>query len=222
MPAPSESIWKWPDKAALQPASAPAEAHVWLAFVGDEDPGVLSPEENARARRFRFEKDRRAYVFHHATLRRILALYLKLDPAAVAFVQGGRGKPALAPPHDAWQFNMAHSDEAGLYAVCRGSDLGVDIEAVRPIPDAGRIAARFFTPAERAALDGYPESFFRTWVRKEALIKATGEGMAALESSPLVGWSVLDLPDVPGYEAALAFAGGPPLVRTWRWCYPQG
>jgi 4'-phosphopantetheinyl transferase len=184
------------------------------------DAEVLSSEERARAERYRFERDRRAFLFHHTTLRRILGLYLGLGPACVRIEKGSHGKPALAAPYGEWKFNMAHSGDAGLYAVCRGREVGVDIEWVRPMPDAGRIAARFYTAREREALDGSPDSFFQVWVRKEALMKATGEGLSGLESARPEGWSVVDLPAVPGYAASLAVEGSAPPLKAWRYVAP--
>ncbi|MCL4401055.1 MAG: 4'-phosphopantetheinyl transferase superfamily protein [Acidobacteria bacterium] len=150
-------------------------------------------------------------------MRRILGSCLGIDPALVPLERSAKGKPILAEPYARLKFNMAHSGEAGLYAVGFGREIGVDIERVRPIREAEGIANRFFSPAERSLLDGTPESFFAVWTRKEALLKATGEGIFGMEAPVPEGWSVVDLPAIPGYAAALALKGDPLPVRTRRY-----
>ncbi len=161
--------------------------------------------------------------------------YAGREPSAIAFRYGGWGKPGLdeARDGDGLQFNLSHSGDLALLAVARGRRLGIDVEAVRPMADAGPIAARFFSPRECERFRRLPESeqlaaFFRCWTRKEAYMKATGAGMSmpldqfdvtlspgeppallrveGLPDEPS-RWSYRDLDPGPGYLAALAVEG---------------
>jgi 4'-phosphopantetheinyl transferase len=144
---------------------------------------VLTSGELQRADRFRFEHLRTSYVLAHGALRFLLGGYLRIDPANVTFRSGQRGKPYLAD-YGAVQFNLSHSCNVALIAVARNSELGVDVERIRSVGGLYSIASRFFSPAETAALLGLPEeqrhqAFFLCWTRKEAYVKAIGEGLHA-------------------------------------------
>ncbi|MBN1891064.1 MAG: 4'-phosphopantetheinyl transferase superfamily protein [Thermoflexales bacterium] len=165
------------------------EVHVWRAALDPPADSVrqlaqtLSPDEGERAARFHFERDRRRFIAGRGVLRALLGRYLGLEPERVCFRYGPRGKPRLADVDDAPRFNLAHSHELALYAFALDREIGVDLEHVRPMPDAGQIAARFFSPGENAAWLALPESqrleaFFNCWTRKEAYLKACGDGLA--------------------------------------------
>ncbi len=212
--------------------------HVWLAVMpGGWEPraDTLSAAERERAAKFIFERDCTRYLFHHMALRRILSGYTGLPPGDVPFAAASGGKPFLPAPYGCWRFNLSHCGEAAVCAVAHGREVGVDIERVRAMEAAESIAGRFFAPAEREALRGIPEArrdaaFFACWTRKEAFIKATGEGLQrALDSFsvpvdpeecgpwPLPGgWTLTGLPGIPGYACAVAVEGGPAAVETWR------
>ena len=195
---------------------------------------LLSSAERARAARFVFPQDRDRYVVAHAALRSILASTLELSPAALDFHHGPNGKPYLEgrPLH----FNLAHAGEFSLVAVCRNRRLGIDLEPLRDLPDALALAEQFH-PAERVSLSaGHRPSaraFFECWTRKEAFVKATGEGLARPLASfditaDLPGWHVLDLPGPAGYCAALVAEAFPnesgatrPAVQRRTWHAPQ-
>lgn len=221
----------------------PEAVHVWLALMPDgaqSDTGTLSAEEKDRASRFRFERDRSLFIHHHAALRAILSSYTGLAPEDVVLTSAQGGKPRLQPDCDGWHFNLSHAGSAALVAVARGREVGVDIEPVRPVAGADAIAARFFAPPECAALRNLPAAsreagFLACWTRKEAFIKATGEGLGRglhsftvpvdpADSGPwrIEEWSVLALPPPPGYIAALAVEGEPAEVRCWRYTPPGG
>ena len=146
---------------------------------------LLSDSERQNAARFRFESGRRRFIVARATLRRLLASRLGASPEEIEFEYGEHGKPALggAFAHSDLRFNMSHCDDLAVYAFARGHEIGIDVEAVRWLADAGDVASRFFSAAEKqayAALDSLhrPLGFFNCWTRKEAFIKALGDGLS--------------------------------------------
>jgi 4'-phosphopantetheinyl transferase len=178
---------------------------------------LLSPDERGRADRFAFSDLRRRFVVGRGALRSILARYTGTPAAAIRFRYGPRGKPALdqTPHRDAVRFNLANSHELALVGVARGRELGIDVEWTgRPITDPEQIAEQFFSPAERAALRAIPpplrlDAFYTCWTRKEAYIKALGDGLAL----PLDAFDVSLAPDAP----AALLAGRGPAAGVDRW-----
>ena len=144
----------------------------------------LSPAERERARRFRANRHRDAYIVGRGRLRELLGLVVGCPPAAVRLVAGPRGKPRLdGPVGGRVRFNVAHSSVLMLCAVAVDRDVGVDVERMDETADWEEIAARSFAAAERQALAALARTaqqgaFFACWTRKEAVIKATGEGLA--------------------------------------------
>jgi 4'-phosphopantetheinyl transferase len=205
---------------------------VWLADLDDaasvEGAGeVLSEDERARAQRFVFDVHRRRFIAARAWLRHCLAERLGRQAASLRFEYGPVGKPALAGA-DRLRFNLSHSGRYALLAVTEGAEVGVDIEHVRPLSDMEALAERVFSAAERAALAAVPadrraEAFFAGWTRKEAYIKARGEGIALLGAIEVVlspgeaprlvrvadrpdepeRWSIEALSPVQGFAAAV-------------------
>lgn len=170
------------------------ELHVWRidldAAVADDDP-TLDAHERARAARFAFPRDRRRYVAAHAAVRRILGRYVDLAAAALPLCAGATGKPALALA-GAPAFNLSHAGGLALLAVGHVRALGIDVEAVRPLPDAELLARRCFTPAECVTIAATaPQrralAVMTCWTRKEALLKATGDGLGRDPSGIHVG-----------------------------------
>ena len=160
---------------------------------------VLSPDEIARASRFHFEKDRIHFTQCRSALRNLLAGYLAIPAAEIRFEYLTSGKPQLAAGQNprAVQFNVSHSANMALIAVGSEHRLGVDIEKIRGDVDTTTLAERFFSLRERAGLQALPDSlrvpgFFACWTRKEAFLKATGEGL----SFPLADFSVTTHPDL--------------------------
>jgi 4'-phosphopantetheinyl transferase len=210
--------------------------------------GSLAPDERARAERFVFPRDRRRFRVARAALRAILASYLDLAPSALAFDYGPRGKPRLVGAAGL-DFNLAHSHELALCAVTPGQPVGVDLEWLRPMADLLPLARTAFSAGEVAALLALPEAerlaaFFRGWTRKEAYIKARGDGLAlpldgfdvslapgqppALLASRLdpaepARWSFHHLEPAEGYLGALAVAGpaDAPRLIEWREARPR-
>jgi 4'-phosphopantetheinyl transferase len=212
--------------------------YAFLSLEGepsDRDEALLDEEELARSARFVRPPDRHRFVLAHAALRLFLARCLGVDPAAVRYETGDHGKPRLGPGLAPLEFNLSHSGGFGVVAVARDRAVGVDVEQVRDVPDALDIADWHFSAAEREVLWSLPpaerrEAFFRCWTRKEAVIKALGEGLGrALDSFDVdlapgsvsaltrfddrpgdeAGWSLRDLAAPAGYAAAGADAAAP-------------
>ncbi len=161
--------------------------------------GVLSPDEVARASRFHFEKDRIHFTRCRSALRGLLADYLAIPATEIRFDYLTSGKPQLAAEQNpqALQFNVSHSANMALIAVGSEHRLGVDIEKIRSDVDTTSLAERFFSLRERAGLQALPDhlrvpGFFACWTRKEAFLKATGDGL----SFPLADFSVTTHPDL--------------------------
>lgn len=172
----------------------------------------LSPAERGRAARFRFERDRRRFSVVRARLRELLAERLDALPESIEFVYGREGKPALAErfARSGWRFNLSHCGELAVYAFSRAGEVGVDVEAIRPVDEADAIAARFFAPEERLACKtSSPGDFLRIWTRKEALAKGLGDGLGVplerLDAAvPPSGWRIESFLPEPGFIGALA------------------
>jgi len=245
---PHASLWHPPPEEVLLPRD---EVHVWRVAL-DLEPArvrdlmpILSPDECARAERFYSQKDGRHFTVGRAVLRAILGLYLRMKPEHVPFRYSAHGKPEVASAcsRGALRFNLSHSHNLALCAVARERPVGVDIEHIRDDPDRDRVAERFFSPHETAALRALPanarrEAFFACWTRKEAYVKARGEGLSLrldqfsvsvgpLEPAGLLSasgdpaeaarWSLTSLAPGPGYLAALAVEGHGWRLKCWQW-----
>jgi 4'-phosphopantetheinyl transferase len=239
-----QQTWK------LGPASPviwPNEVHVWRArldvpwsWAFDE---ALSLPDRARADRFRFESDRRRFCLGRGSLRLILGRYLKIRPGRLQLDTNEFGKPFLADQRasQGLRFNLTHSHQLALIAITRHREVGIDLEYRRPDFVTDEVANHFFSQNEAAQLRALPaefktEAFFKCWTRKEAYIKARGEGIAcslnefdvslrpgtapALLNSPngareLERWSFQDLSPAPEYAATVAFEGGLSRLVLW-------
>lgn len=209
-----------------------------LAHRLDAFRALLSPDEAARAARFATEELRTRCALRRGLLRHLLGRVLGRDPASLAFAYGPMGKPFL-PGGPA--FNLADCKDHVLIAIApvERVELGVDVERLRSVPDAAGIAERFFAPEERDAFAALSdalrdEAFLNGWTRKEAFIKATGQGLStpldrfaveltpgrpvrllgldgALEAGSALDWSLFDLRPAPGLVGALAVRG-----EGWR------
>jgi 4'-phosphopantetheinyl transferase len=163
------------------------EAHTWHADLESLPlPGnwrdTLSQDEHERASRFRFDRDKRHFIICRTLLRVLLGNYLGLGPADVVFHYSSHRKPSLAAPTSDIRFNLSHSGERAVFAFIRGRELGIDVEQIRQDFEAQSVAERFFSWAEREALARIPpeirqEAFFHCWTRKEAFVKAKGDGV---------------------------------------------
>jgi 4'-phosphopantetheinyl transferase len=146
---------------------------------------LLSSDELDRAARFHFERDRQCYCVARGVLRAQLGAYLQVRPQELRFHYSDKGKPRLAPPHSgrAIAFNVSHSGDFALLGFAETVEIGVDIEKIRDDFDSAAIAGRFFSAREQDQLSRLPAeerhpAFFRCWTRKEAFIKALGDGLS--------------------------------------------
>lgn len=146
---------------------------------------LLSHDENQRASRFRFERDRRRFVAGRGMLREILGTYLEVDPERIDFAYGTHGKPYFKAPTGSVltpiSFNVSHSAGSAIYAFS-SSEVGVDLEVIRPVPEMDALVERYFSVSERSAFasiapDLKLKAFFSCWTRKEAYVKASGSGL---------------------------------------------
>jgi 4'-phosphopantetheinyl transferase len=149
----------------------------------DELRQTLSQDEIERALRFRADDDRDLFIVGRGILRKILSRYVSEPAEKLVFRYGSKGKPYLRDRPEV-QFNVAHSAGFAVYGVC-GEELGVDVESVKPSTDWRKISERFFSAREVEELERLDRTqqlrgFFSCWARKEAYIKAIGEGIATL------------------------------------------
>ena len=226
----------WSAELDVDPPDLPPDVvHLWQRPVRPSADALeacyelLSLDECERASRYRVEKARNEYVLTRATLRSLISGYLRRTPQSVSFRYTEYGNPLLDGPGDL-RFNVSHTDGLALLAFVRNRDIGVDVEKVRPQTDVKQVAERFFSAHECHVLehlsgDELHAAFFRCWTRKEAYIKAKGEGLSlplhefdvsigpnepqallATRPDPLEAghWILRDVPVPAGYAAALA------------------
>jgi 4'-phosphopantetheinyl transferase len=227
------------------------EIHVWRASLDLNRPRAqglehtLTPDEVGRAKRYRFPKDRERFIVARGLLRAILGRYLNTAPAQLRFCYGPSGKPAVAAQSggNGIHFNLSHSHNLALYAVARNRRVGIDLEHIHPIPEISGVVEQFFSSQEKAvfralAPDKQLAAFFRCWTRKEAYIKARGQGLAlALDQFDVSiapgkparllkvsgdrreasHWSLCELLPAYGYVAALAVEGHGWSLSCWQW-----
>ncbi len=222
------------------------EVHVWLATLDDYAPDSLKPllavDELSRAARFHFDKDRNHYTVARGWLRKLLASYLAVEPAELRFSYAEKGKPALdESQRGSLNFNLAHSHGMAIYAFTREREVGIDLEFIREDLADEEIAERFFSQTEVDVLMKLPfelrkQAFFDCWTRKEAYIKARGEGLslpldefdvslgpgevAALLRNPkdpgeVTRWSMQSVAVPAGYVAAVVAEGQDWQLKTF-------
>ena len=210
------------------------DVNLWIANLDaiqgtQELHRTLSPDEVARAARFAFDRLRSDFRTSRGCLRRILAGYAGVSPESLVFSYSANGKPSLRDfPH--LNFNISHSGRLMVCGVTAQSDIGVDVEQIRCLTERSDIARRFFSRTEATRLQEFPETerddaFFRCWTRKEAFVKATGDGLSrdlssfsvslehadetsvvfhsmedgGLDARQQEGWSVYSFVPAPGY-----------------------
>lgn len=164
----------------------PAPFEAWLIDLtlpfDESELTDLSPEEGRKAARFAFPRDRRRYLASHCALRSLLARRIGCRPRELLFGEGEFGKPFLQSSPRC-SFNMSHSHDLALVAMSDDGEIGVDVELVRPMDDAVRLARRNYTADECAAIEAVAPAeqtlaFLTVWTRKEACLKAIGSGFS--------------------------------------------
>jgi 4'-phosphopantetheinyl transferase len=242
----AEAIWLLPNADLSLPRH---EVHVWRAPLDQPQSltaflATLAPDEQERAARFRFQKDREHFIAARGLLRALLSRYLNVRPDDLAFGYSAHGKPFLVSEQGGEvRFNVSHSHGLALFAFAQRRALGIDLEYMRPEVAEEQIAERFFSSCEVTALRALPagqqtEAFFNCWTRKEAYIKARGEGLSlpldqfdvslapgepaallhtAMAADEASRWSMIELAAGAGYKAALVVEGGGWQLRCWQW-----
>ena len=206
--------------------------------------GALSDDERMKAGRFRFDRDRNRYTVSFGILKSILGLYIGVEPGAVRISYGNRGKPKLSSENGKSNihFNLSHSEELAIYVFALDYEVGVDMERIRDFPEMERIVEDYFSPPEKNYYKALPKSkgrevFFRLWTRKEAYIKAIGEGLyhplnrfevslipaesstpIFLEGGPMKAfpWLIQDLEPAPEFAGAFAVKNRSWIVHYWQ------
>ena len=224
------------------------EAHVWLAHLpalhkdSARLAATLSRDELERAQQISSPERRAGWQQSRGLLRIILARCLNCDAAEIIFRAGAHGKPELQHPSPGGlHFNTSHSGDYAAFAVSRAGAIGVDLERVNEErPRLSEIVARYFATGEQAAWRALPEmerarGFFALWTRKEAFVKARGDGVfsgldqfeVSLAESRLISvggnaaaaqeWWMTALPPIPGYAGAVAVGAPCCVARFWKW-----
>jgi 4'-phosphopantetheinyl transferase len=227
------------------------EVHIWRIAL-DWPPArlralnaVLSIDEQQKADRFHFALDRTRHVVGRGVLRTILARCTRMKAEQLCFEYSTFGKPRLAAGSTEipLQFNVSHSGDLVLIVLTIGRAVGIDVERTRTDLEVERIAASFFSPHETLALLSLPaqsrfHAFFDCWTRKEAYIKAVGDGLSlpldqfdvcflpgqeprllATRPDPTEAgrWVIQALDVGPHYRAAVAVEGAGWQLKMWDW-----
>jgi len=244
----AENSWRLPPENLILSRD---EVHVWRAHLGLSRSRIqslyqiLSLDEQARARRFHFRRDHDHFIAARGLLRSILGRYLKREPGGLRFCYSTHGKPRLSeqPDEDILNFNLSHSHGLALFAITRGRELGVDLEYVQAGLVDEEIAERFFCPGEISTLRALPknvqpQAFYACWTRKEAYIKAKGEGLSMpldqfevslspgypatllwtnVDQEEASRWELKELSPGSGCVAALCVQGHDWRLKCWHW-----
>lgn len=245
---PSVPTWRIPPQ---QLSLSEQEVHVWRASFHQLDAlhesfeAVISSDERAKARRYRFEDNRREYITARGFLRFLLSAYASQKPADLKFVYNPFGKPSLFTKNGQQHisFNLSHAHGFVVYAFAIEREVGIDIEKIRPEAAHDGVAERFFSANEVRVLRSLPEhaqpqGFFNCWTRKEAYIKARGEGLSIplnqfdvslvpglpaeliasrVDPDDTSKWMLRALPMGTQYAAALAVEGRDWELKCWDW-----
>lgn len=241
----SDHLWEAPREFVL---ARHDEVHVWRASLAVAPSSVqslnqiLSQDERDRAERFHFRRDQRDFIVSRALLRILIGRYLQQKPDQFGFRYNSYGKPFVAGRSHGVRFNLSHSHGLALYAVACDREIGVDLERISDRVNSDELAQHYFSPSEVAGLRALPRSFqkqafFSCWTRKEAYIKALGEGLSVpldsfsvsltpgdpaalldVQTNPeeTARWSLMELRPDPRYAAALAVEGRNWGLKCWE------
>ncbi len=217
------------------------DTHLWRVFMPGLESSVMplkkfmTIEQAERGTKLARPTLRTRFIIRTATLRLLLSKYMQMPPSKIRYGVSAFGKPYVETPEDerTLQFNVSHSEDWLFIAFSRNGSIGVDVECVKHDFPVTEIAQRFFTPSEASMVaqangKGRTEIFFRIWVRKEAYLKAIGQGLYLdlksfetpivhsmgsgdnpdVQTCSLVGtlderWYFYDIPAMSGYCACL-------------------
>jgi 4'-phosphopantetheinyl transferase len=235
--------WKEPEHWPTLPAG---EVHVWLAHIPplrvrlDEFIQLLSPEERERAARFRFDEHRERSQITRGLLRSLLGRYSDRSPGELCFVYNAHGKPEVK--NCGIHFNTSHSGDYAAFAFTRSGAVGVDIEQFRDdITRREQIAEKYFAAGERTQLQALSEgersrAFFDLWTRKEAFVKARGDGLfsglnqfevclreprvVSVRNAAATNWWMDSLPEINDYAGAVVVNAPSCAPRFWKCTEP--
>ena len=226
------------------PALAQHELHVWRASIDVPSlllrrfESTLHANEKERAEKFLVPQGRERFVAARGILRELLATYLEIDPEKVDLQYGPQGKPSLSAAHKSQIcFSVSHSQGMGVFAFARGCEVGVDVEQIRANFKGMEIASHFFSSEEIAALAKLPpelatEAFFGCWTRKEAYVKARGQGLSIplrsftvrfedsqqlLRDEEGAPWNCYGLGPAAGFAGAVVAKGENWSLKYWEW-----
>lgn len=219
------------------------EVHLWRADLNQDSEIVrrmwclLNKEEQDRAKRYAFERDRNHFTLARGILRRLLSRYLRCSAEDVEFSVAPEGKPAIRGNSEL-RFNLSHSDGLVLYALSMNRELGVDLEREKTETPSLDIVESYFSTRERAEFLSLPTTiqnlaFYVGWTRKEAYLKARGQGLhgkledfdvsmnpvqpAVLSSEDAARWELRSFCPEPDFVAALVVEGANFELRCWEW-----
>ena len=228
--------------------SPESDARIWIAHLDSILPNdmigllaSLDSGERERAAQFRFERDRQRFIAARGVLRLLLGSALNIPASELVFEYGRHGKPVIAVADGeerTLRFNISHAAGSAMFALAWDREVGIDLEAAPRLTCNGEklsdLAMRVLSPRELAIWRALPDdvtratAFLRAWTRKEAYVKATGEGLfgrlqsievaldatnpqlsltirsSAEDEKIRSGWTVHDLPAPAGFGAAAA------------------
>jgi 4'-phosphopantetheinyl transferase len=162
--------------------------HVWLFSIDPKDYreneflSILSPEEQAKSKKFHFSVDQKKYVISHGIMRKIIASYIPCHPKEIQYRHNAYGKPELHMPSCDIHFNLSHSEKLGALAIAT-RPIGTDIEHLKPLEDYISLTKHFLSEKEsnyfeQLTFANQHQAFYRAWTKKEAYIKAIGMGLS--------------------------------------------
>lgn len=205
---------------------------VWSARVRPERElldAPLSGPERGRAARMMQPFDRARHLSGRALLRWAVADVLGVDAHSVVLSAPGPGRRPTVQG-EAIGVSLAHSGGVVLVAASPDAEVGVDVERMVRV-SRSRSLQRWLPDVEEPRGGWDADRMTVSWVRREAVLKATGRGLTvprgALSLSradeaarvsatwaplpPASAWALADLPAPDGYRAAVAVvSGGPP------------
>jgi 4'-phosphopantetheinyl transferase len=225
------------------------DIHVWKTNLKRDDHfiqyllKILSEDERIRAERFFQKKDQISFIVSRGMRRIILSYYLNEEPSEFRFEYSQYGKPSLATAEGSLNFNLSHSSGLAVYAITRHQKIGIDVERIISNFPCEETAERFFSQRENKELQeieaGKPteHAFFTCWTRKEAYIKARGEGLSMpldqfdvsvsphkpakllanrINSRDIARWNLMDIVLYPGFVSTLAVEGDSLRLSFWE------